>query len=205
MAWTAPRTWVTNEILSKALLDEQVRDNLDYLKLNIALEAAGELTISSGAVTKSRSHHTIDTESDAASDDLATILGGAEGEVIMIRPADGARTVVLKHNTGNIWNSSGEDISLDDADDYVLLAYSGSKWSVIGGGGIGHHAPTHKNSGDDEILLNELGEPSAAVNFNLQEAASVLVEGLASEPDLTIGRIYMNTTSHKLFYCKEDA
>ena len=137
MAWTTPRTWVTNEVLSKALLDEQVRDNLAYLKLNIALEEAGELTISSGAVTKSRSHHTIDTEGDAASDDLASILGGSEGEVILIRPANGARTVVLKHNTGNIWSMSGYDVTLDDADDYSILVYSGSKWTILGGSGAG--------------------------------------------------------------------
>jgi hypothetical protein len=134
MAWTTPRTWVTNEVLSKALLDEQVRDNLAYLKLNIALEAAGELTISSGAVTKSRAHHTIDTESDAASDDLATILGGAEGEVILLRAAHTDRTVVLKTGTGNIVNPSGIDVTLNDTNDYCLLAHNGTNWIVIGGG-----------------------------------------------------------------------
>jgi hypothetical protein len=134
MAWNEPRTWVTNEVLSKALLDEQVRDNLAYLKLNIALEAAGELTISAGAVTKSRAHHTIDTESDAASDDLASILGGAEGEVILLRAAHTDRTVVLKTGTGNIINPSGTDITLNDTNDYCLLAHNGTNWIVIGGG-----------------------------------------------------------------------
>lgn len=135
MAWTTPRTWVTGEVVSKANLDAQIRDNLNFLKTNIALETAIELTIASGAVTKSCSHHSIDTQSDDATDDLDTISGGAEGEVILIRPASGARTVVIKHNTGNIWSPTGNDLSLTDADSYVLLAYSGSKWGIIASGG----------------------------------------------------------------------
>lgn len=147
MSWTTPRTWVTGEVLSKTNLDTHVRDNLNYLKTNIALEAAVELTISSGAVTKTYSHHTIDTESDAASDDLVTINGGSEGEVILLRPASGARTVIVKHNTGNIWLPGGADISLDDSDDYLLLIYSGSKWSGIGGTGLSHTQGTDTTLG----------------------------------------------------------
>jgi hypothetical protein len=32
MAWTTPRTWATNELVTAALLNEQVRDNLAVLK-----------------------------------------------------------------------------------------------------------------------------------------------------------------------------
>lgn len=135
MSWTEPRTWITGEVLSKANLDTQVRDNLNYLKMNIALEAAAELTIAAGLVTKTRAHHTVDTETDAATDDLVTINGGGEGEILLIRPSSGARTIVLKHNTGNIWSPHGMDLSLVDADSYALLAYSGSKWCIIGAGG----------------------------------------------------------------------
>lgn len=28
MAWTNPRTWTTNEVVSKAIMDAHVRDNL---------------------------------------------------------------------------------------------------------------------------------------------------------------------------------
>ena len=204
MTWTTPKTWTIGEILTKADLDAQVRDNLAFLKVNIALETAVGLTIASGAVAKTRSHHTIDTEGNAASDDLDTISGGAEGELLLIRPADGARTVVIKHGTGNIWNVAQVDILLDDADDYALLVYSGSKWSVIGGGSTGKHAESHENGGDDEIRLDQLGEPTADVDFNLQEANNICIEGLAAEPALTYGRIYRNTSSKKLFFCKQD-
>ena len=32
MAWTTPRTWAVNEQLTAALMNQQVRDNLSYLK-----------------------------------------------------------------------------------------------------------------------------------------------------------------------------
>lgn len=31
MSWTTPRTWVTGEIVTAAQMDEQVRDNLDFV------------------------------------------------------------------------------------------------------------------------------------------------------------------------------
>ena len=32
MAWTTPRTWIAGEVVTAALLNAQVRDNLTYLK-----------------------------------------------------------------------------------------------------------------------------------------------------------------------------
>jgi len=158
MAWTEPRTWVTGEVLTKSNLDAQVRDNLNYLKTNIALEAAVEVTIAAGVVTKTRSHHTIDTESDAATDDLVTINGGAEGEILLIRPSSGVRTIVLKHNIGNIWSPMFMDLSLVDADSYALLAYSGSKWCIIGAGGgsftnLNDVPPSYSGQGGKKVAV----------------------------------------------------
>jgi len=36
MAWTAPRTWVSGELVTSTQLNEQLRDNLLLLKTNIA-------------------------------------------------------------------------------------------------------------------------------------------------------------------------
>lgn len=36
MAWTAPRTWATSELVTALLLNAQLRDNLLILKTNIA-------------------------------------------------------------------------------------------------------------------------------------------------------------------------
>ena len=105
--------------------------------LSMELPAPTELTIATGAITVTQMYHTVDTESDAASDDLDTINGGATRRIIILKPANGARTVVVKHNTGNIWLKGGADLTLDDVDDSILLYWNGSKWTDIGAGGGG--------------------------------------------------------------------
>jgi len=95
----------------------------------ISTSRGTELTISSGAITASSSYHPVDTESDAATDDLDTINGGIDGMRLILRAASSSRTVVLKDGTGNLYLSS--DISLDSAQDTIELMYDTS----IGGGG----------------------------------------------------------------------
>jgi len=85
---------------------------------------AGELTIATGAVTATGTYHTIDTESDAASDDLDTINGGRDGQILVIQAENGARTVVAKDGTGNLQLNG--DFSLDNAQDTLTLMYSGA-------------------------------------------------------------------------------
>ena len=86
---------------------------------SLLLPAATELTIATGVVTITQGHHTIDTEADAATDDLDTINGLAADMVYLLRPADTARTVVFKHGTGNIYCVGGSDITCDDDEDFV--------------------------------------------------------------------------------------
>ncbi|GEM_PF-6322254 len=95
-----------------------------------AFKDDGELTVSSGAITITGTKHTVDTESDAASDDLETINGGADGQFLIISPANDARTVVLK-STGNI--DIANDITLDDSNLSAVLIYDNtlSKWIVL--------------------------------------------------------------------------
>jgi hypothetical protein len=99
--------------------------------------APTELTIAAGAVTCTQMFHTVDTEADAASDDLDTITNTPGLSMFVIRPESGSRTVVIKHNTGNIWTLGAADISLDDASDMVVLVWdnTNSKWCVVGGAG----------------------------------------------------------------------
>lgn len=100
--------------------------------------SATELTISSGAITPTRGTHTVDTESDAASDDLATITATnfSAGNILALSAANGGRTVVLKHGTGNIVLPNDLDLSLDDAEKTVFLRYDGTNWNYVAGGGI---------------------------------------------------------------------
>lgn len=106
--------------------------------------AATTLTIASGAVTATQSHHMIDTEGAAASDNLDTINGLTDGQLILIGAASGARTVVVTSGVGNIFCPYNATISLAETTDYVLLMRSGANVFVvgmniaaIGGGGLG--------------------------------------------------------------------
>jgi hypothetical protein len=91
-----------------------------------------ELTIATGAVTATGGYHNIDTESDAASDDLDTINGGVDGMRLVIRANNTARTVVVKDATGNI--QCAGDMSLDSTQDTMELIYDGTltAWLEVG-------------------------------------------------------------------------
>jgi len=103
----------------------------------VTLDAPTELTISGGVVTAVQGLHRIDTQADAASDDLDTITATYAGE-LKVRAENSARTVVLKHGTGNL-ELGGSDISLTDTDQFIILQYDSvlSKWVVAGDGGGG--------------------------------------------------------------------
>lgn len=88
--------------------------------------ASSELTIATGVITATKSFHTVDTESDSASDDLNTINGLSEGDTGWLRAANDARTVVLKNGAGNIQMRSGADFSLDSIDKAVSYIYTNS-------------------------------------------------------------------------------
>lgn len=94
--------------------------------------ASSELTIASGAVTATQTVHTVDTESDAASDDLDTINGGTANAILIIRADNAGRTVVLT-TAGNIVTPTAASITLDETYKEVWLKYDGglSKWIVV--------------------------------------------------------------------------
>ena len=75
-------------------------DRVFYENADISLKET-ELTIASGVITITTGTHTVDTESNAASDDLDTINGGTKGMRLSIVAANSARTVNLT-NAGNI-------------------------------------------------------------------------------------------------------
>ena len=96
--------------------------------LNLDLTAATELTIATGDITATQNFHSVDTESDAASDDLIGIIGGSAGRMLVLRPANDARTVVVKHNgsaaaSDNILLADDTDFTMDRLEDTITLLY----------------------------------------------------------------------------------
>ena len=96
----------------------------------INLGTAVELTISGGAVTATGSNHTIDTEADAASDDLDNINGDTDGDTIKIRPVNDARTVVARHagGGGNLRLTDGASSTMDSVNDVIVMLNNGTNW-----------------------------------------------------------------------------
>lgn len=88
----------------------------------------GELTIATGAITVTGVFHTIDTEADDSTDNLDTISGGADGQILVLRIEDSARNVVLT-TSGNIQTGC----LLETVSDIVVLQYDGalSKWLLL--------------------------------------------------------------------------
>lgn len=91
-----------------------------------------ELTIASGIITVGSSYIRVDTEADAASDDLDTISGGSNGDRLVLRASDSGRSVVVKDNTGNI--QCAGDCTLDNIQDTIELIYDAAQaaWLEIG-------------------------------------------------------------------------
>ena len=95
--------------------------------------AASELTVAAGAITVTQAVHTVDGASDL-DDDLVTISGGNDEELLLLRPENAARNITLKHGTGNIIMGNAADYIIPD-NGMVLLQYDGSNWRLVSGGG----------------------------------------------------------------------
>lgn len=185
--WTAPKTWADGNTIPEGDLNTHIRDNLEFLKENILLEAPTELTIAAGAVTITKSYHTIDTEADAATDDLVTIAGVADGRIVALRAEHPDRTVVLKSG-GNL--VLGADISLDDTSKHVVLIcdtagnlhllYAARDVTFManafqypvpatewGSGGLGAHLPVAQAGGLVYLPLNFLKIGDIIISYKL--------------------------------------
>ena len=89
---------------------------------------AQEVTISGGVITITQGYVTVDTEGDAATDDLDTISAPTldASAIIVLRASSNARTVVLKDGTGNLRLAG--DFSLDHNRDTITLIGTGGLW-----------------------------------------------------------------------------
>lgn len=101
----------------------------------VSLGAPALLTIATGAISVTKSYHRLATEAAAATDDLDTISGGTEGMLLTLRANNAARTIVVKHATGNIRLDGSVDFSLDNTLDTITLIYDDTlaTWQEWGG------------------------------------------------------------------------
>jgi hypothetical protein len=108
-----------------------IKDIILNNTLNIQPNAA---TISGGAITYTGAYMVIDTEGGAATDDLETINGGNDGNILIIRTTNNARDITVKHGTGNIvLKPLEQDVFLDFENDRIVLQYkqSNNSWEEV--------------------------------------------------------------------------
>lgn len=166
----ATKAWVA-AVLTSSDMNTYVTDPLDFLKENIALEAPVELTLDgAGAVTKTKSYHTIDTFGDAASGDLVTINGGSDGDVIFLKAEHTNRTVILKDGTGNL--AMGGDVYLDQTGLIIPLLYCSatSQWLAF----TGYHE-------QHTFLVNGLSLPLSGTDWSASLEGATLAQNKAAK------------------------
>lgn len=108
-----------------------------------AVPIHNSLTIASGTVALPA--HTspmvfcleIDTEGDAATDDLDTITGLLRGDVVIVRQSNAARDITFKHNnggTGEMELAGAADVTFGTVvHSLILRARNTATWDEIGG------------------------------------------------------------------------
>jgi hypothetical protein len=85
------------------------------------LGAVSSKTIATGAITATATRTRLDTEAAAATDDLDTINGGSDGDLIILSTTNSARDVVVKDGTGNLVLAG--DFTLSTTSDRIKLIY----------------------------------------------------------------------------------
>lgn len=86
------------------------------------------VSVSSGEITvKEGNYIIVDTESDAATDDLHTINGLHDGKTGIMAIRTTTRTVVLKNGIGNIETPGNADVTLDQTRDSVSYRVQNGK------------------------------------------------------------------------------
>lgn len=95
-----------------------------------------EKTIASGVITPTRSNHSIDTQSDAASDDLDTMNVGstADGAILFVTAENASRVVTLKNAngaSGQMLLAAERAVAMDNANFHYLMIRDGTSWYEV--------------------------------------------------------------------------
>lgn len=185
--------------------------------VKLDLTDSSELTIATGAITVTQSYHRVDTESNAATDDLDTINGGSDGMVLYLVAENDARTVVLRHGIGNIVTPDGANFSLDTDDKVAHLIYSSAitAWRLVAATGAGGGASTaldnlasvaiNTSLISDTDITDSLG--SSAIKWLRGFFKSLVVETQSTPTEPASGdlELYADTTNKSPRFINDDS
>jgi len=83
--------------------------------------------ISSGKIAPTSSFALVNTEENASSDNLDTISGGSQGDLLILVAYDDTNTVVVRDGIDNIYLGQST-VSLDEDKHALLLVCTGEDW-----------------------------------------------------------------------------
>lgn len=128
--------YISNALRTEGEIKQALEDLLECVREGPGGAAETELTISAGSVTPTLAVHSIDTESDAATDDLANIdqTDHPDGRLLLIHAVDPARVVTVKHaagGAGQVLLHGAADFVLDSPKKWLLLKRTGTTWEEV--------------------------------------------------------------------------
>jgi hypothetical protein len=91
-------------------------------------------------------------------------------------------------------------LGIGNANDVLTVTGGTAVWAALGA--PASHATTHKNGGSDELLLNELGEPTGDIECNDQEFNGLVLENSVSDTATAhLGKVYFKTGDTGVYVC----
>jgi len=94
----------------------------------LSFSASATTTISGGAIAYIATNMVIDTEGLAATDNLDTITGGVDGDILILSCASNSRAITIRHLIDNITTQSLSNITLTNIIDRVVLTKDNNYW-----------------------------------------------------------------------------
>ena len=94
----------------------------------LVFSKGSNLTIACDTITPTHSFHSLLPQS-GSSDDLDTINGGVDGQILILTRGSG--TITIKHDEDNIHTVGGSDFAMNSSTDVSVLLYNGNIWHLI--------------------------------------------------------------------------
>ena len=129
-------TYIADTARTVSEVRSALSDLVNFIKERLGGSAETELTISSGQVTPTLGTHSLDTEGDAATDDLTNIVTTnlVDGSLLLVRAVNSGDVVTLKHlagGAGQMALANGVDAVLSSTSTHILLRRSGTDWVEV--------------------------------------------------------------------------
>lgn len=127
--WTTPESWTEEKAISATRLSA-ISTQLEWLYKMLFAKEGSALAISSGVITVTGNEAFFKVSGEgAAADDLVTVNGGTDGDIIIL--AYDGEAITLKDGTGNLDLGDYGDLVLDAVGNIAWIRYDGTNWVLL--------------------------------------------------------------------------